>query len=112
MIDSWSSLEDCFSEDRIPTDAGWSLRQIAQDLQVSIGGVRGVLQVFEMKQDVIDQPCCGCPHLTDEDDDDFIINESQQHPFEGAEQLREQLRQECRCNVSRSTVSRRLRARG
>lgn len=94
------------------TDAGWSLRQIAQHLHVSIGGVRGVLRVFEMTEDVIDRPRCGRPRVTQEDDDDFIINESRQHPFEGADQLRDQLRQEHRCNVSRSTVSRRLRAGG
>lgn len=93
-------------------DAGWSLRQIAQHLQVSVGGVRGVLHVFDLTEDVVDRPRSGRPRNTDEDDDEFIIERSRQHPFEGADQLRQQLRQVHHVNVSRSTVSRRLRAGG
>lgn len=93
-------------------DSGWSLRRIAQHLNVSLGAVRGTLRVYEHSQDVVDLPRSGRPSVTDQHDNNFLIVQSQQQPFDSVGTLRRRLFQERHQNVSLSTVSRRLRAGG
>ena len=93
-------------------DAGWSLRRIAGHLNVSLGGVRCILRIFEETDDVVDRPRSGRPRVTDQEDDNYVIEESRQHPFDSAETLRNRLRDEHHVNASLSTISRRLRAGG
>ena len=93
-------------------DAGWSLRRIAEHFNVSLGGVRCVLQIFEETEDVLDRPRSGRPRVTDQMDDSFLVEKSRQHPFSSSKALRDRLREERHVNASESTISRRLRAGG
>ena len=62
-------------------DAGWSLRRIAQHFNVSLGGVRCILQIFEETEDVVDRPRSGRPRVTDQMDDSYLVEESRQRSF-------------------------------
>ena len=70
-------------------DAGWSLRRIASHFYVSVGAVRGVLRIYEKTGDVIDRSRSGRQRVTEEDDDNFLIEESQEHPFHSTSRLRQ-----------------------